>query len=223
MSGADTRLPEVFELGGARRTGGLGEIVPELMVRDLPSLRRGEPGDATLAAERYDGGRPRHRSTEFPAQRGRRVSRPGGSTPGRRRRRVGGIARALRRRSSPSCARCSSSTTCRWSPPPERAQPAPVGSGQGESSMAREDDSSRYASICAWRSATFCSAVAMASAPAMKRRGGGSALAMVISACASFAGSPPCWPFWDFQNACCAACAPRSPRWTARRSSSTPP
>jgi len=40
---------------------------------------------------------------------------------------------------------------------------------------------------------------AMASAPAMNRRGGGVWLAMVKSACASFAGSPDCLPFCDFQ------------------------
>src|SRR3954447_10785503 len=58
-----------------------------------------------------------------------------------------------------------------------------------------ETDSSRYAAICACRSAIFCSVVAIASAPAMNRRGGGSTLAIVRSACASFAGSPDCLPF----------------------------
>src|SRR6266699_5681053 len=46
----------------------------------------------------------------------------------------------------------------------------PTGAG---SSRASAVDSSRWASICIWRSATCCSASAMASAPAMKRRGGG--------------------------------------------------
>jgi hypothetical protein len=41
----------------------------------------------------------------------------------------------------------------------------------------------------------FRSAVAMASAPAMKRRGGVCSLASVTSARASFAGSPDCRPF----------------------------
>ena len=57
----------------------------------------------------------------------------------------------------------------------------------------------RFASICVLRSAIFCSVVAIASAPAMKRRGGGSWLAFVMSARASFAGSPDCFPFCDFQ------------------------
>jgi hypothetical protein len=39
----------------------------------------------------------------------------------------------------------------------------------------------------------------MASAPAMKRRGGRSSLAIVMSARASFAGSPDCCPFCAFQ------------------------
>ena len=55
-------------------------------------------------------------------------------------------------------------------------------------------ESSRCASICAFRSAIFCSAVAMASAPAMKRRGGWFSFAIVTSARADFAriaGLPP--------------------------------
>jgi hypothetical protein len=48
-------------------------------------------------------------------------------------------------------------------------------------------------------------AVAIASAPAMKRRGGGSFLAIVMSARASLAGSPDCKPFCVFQNSSCAA------------------
>ena len=50
--------------------------------------------------------------------------------------------------------------------------------------------------------------VAMASAPAMKRRGGCSWPAIVRSAWASLAGSPACWPFWLYQNS----------RWAALRS-----
>ena len=38
----------------------------------------------------------------------------------------------------------------------------------------------------------------------MNRRGGTASLAIVISALASFAGSRPCLPFRDVQNACCA-------------------
>ena len=52
MSGADTRLPEVFKLGGAGCTGGLVNIVPELMVHIYRVCGEGRPGDATLAAER---------------------------------------------------------------------------------------------------------------------------------------------------------------------------
>src|SRR3954468_20602972 len=65
----------------------------------------------------------------------------------------------------------------------------------GSRSKSSETDSARYAAICACRSAIFCSVVAMASAPAINRRGGGSKLAIVRSACASFAGSPDCLPF----------------------------
>src|SRR5690242_7373027 len=70
----------------------------------------------------------------------------------------------------------------------------------GSQSKARDVERSRLASICAFRSATFCSAVAMGSAPAITRHGGGSWLAMMMSARASMAGSPDCWPFWAFQN-----------------------
>src|SRR5688572_22824926 len=52
MSGADTRLPEVFKLGGAGCTGGLVNIVPELMVHIYRVCGAGQPGDASLAAER---------------------------------------------------------------------------------------------------------------------------------------------------------------------------
>jgi dihydrodipicolinate synthase/N-acetylneuraminate lyase len=52
MSGADTRLPEVFKLGGAGCTGGLVNIVPELMVHIYQVCGEGRPGDASLAAER---------------------------------------------------------------------------------------------------------------------------------------------------------------------------
>jgi 4-hydroxy-tetrahydrodipicolinate synthase len=52
MSGADTRLPEVFKLGGAGCTGGLVNIVPELMVHIYRVCGAGQPGDASVAAER---------------------------------------------------------------------------------------------------------------------------------------------------------------------------
>src|SRR5438874_2362700 len=48
-----------------------------------------------------------------------------------------------------------------------------------------ELERSRFSSICFWRSAIFCSAVPIASVPAIKRRGGGLWPAMVRSACAS--------------------------------------
>ncbi len=50
MSGADTRLPEVFRLGGAGCTGGLVNLVPELMVAIDRICRQGQPGDHTAAA-----------------------------------------------------------------------------------------------------------------------------------------------------------------------------
>ena len=52
MSGADTRLPEVFRLGGAGCIGGLVNIVPELMVHIYRICGEGRAGDASLAAER---------------------------------------------------------------------------------------------------------------------------------------------------------------------------
>jgi dihydrodipicolinate synthase/N-acetylneuraminate lyase len=52
MSGADTRLPEVFKLGGAGCTGGLVNIVPELMVHIYRVCGEGAPGDASVAAGR---------------------------------------------------------------------------------------------------------------------------------------------------------------------------
>jgi 4-hydroxy-tetrahydrodipicolinate synthase len=52
MSGADTRLPEVFEMGGAGCTGGLVNIVPELMVHIYRVCAGQLPGDASVAAER---------------------------------------------------------------------------------------------------------------------------------------------------------------------------
>ena len=52
MSGSDTRLPEVFALGGAGCTGGLVNIVPELMVHIYRICGEGRTGDAALAAER---------------------------------------------------------------------------------------------------------------------------------------------------------------------------
>ena len=50
MSGADTRLPEVFKLGAAGCIGGLVNIVPELMVAIDRVCRQGQPGDATKSA-----------------------------------------------------------------------------------------------------------------------------------------------------------------------------
>lgn len=50
MSGADTRLPEVFALGGAGCIGGLVNIVPELMVAIERICRQKQPGDHTKAA-----------------------------------------------------------------------------------------------------------------------------------------------------------------------------
>ena len=52
MSGADTRLPEVFQLGGAGCIGGLVNIVPELMVHLYRVCAERLPGDPALAAER---------------------------------------------------------------------------------------------------------------------------------------------------------------------------
>jgi dihydrodipicolinate synthase/N-acetylneuraminate lyase len=52
MSGADTRLPEVFGLGGAGCIGGLVNIVPELMVHIHRMCTQNRPGEATLAAAR---------------------------------------------------------------------------------------------------------------------------------------------------------------------------
>lgn len=50
MSGADTRLPEVFKLGADGCIGGLVNIVPELMVRIDRVCRQGQPGDPAEAA-----------------------------------------------------------------------------------------------------------------------------------------------------------------------------
>ena len=50
MSGADTRLPEVFALGAAGCIGGLVNIVPELMVAIDRICRQGQPGDSAGAA-----------------------------------------------------------------------------------------------------------------------------------------------------------------------------
>lgn len=52
MSGADTRLPEVFALGGAGCIGGLVNFVPEWMVALHRMCVQGQPGDiaATAAA-----------------------------------------------------------------------------------------------------------------------------------------------------------------------------
>jgi 4-hydroxy-tetrahydrodipicolinate synthase len=66
MSGADTRLPEVFALGAAGCTGGLVNIVPELMVElvhaaldgDLSRAKRAQQTVAPLARIIYDFGEP---------------------------------------------------------------------------------------------------------------------------------------------------------------------
>jgi 4-hydroxy-tetrahydrodipicolinate synthase len=50
MSGADTRLPEVFALGGAGCIGGLVNIVPELMIAIDRVCRQRQPGDPARAA-----------------------------------------------------------------------------------------------------------------------------------------------------------------------------
>jgi 4-hydroxy-tetrahydrodipicolinate synthase len=50
MSGADTRLPEVFKLGAAGCIGGLVNIVSELMVAIERICRQGQPGDHRTAA-----------------------------------------------------------------------------------------------------------------------------------------------------------------------------
>ena len=50
MSGADTRLPEVFALGAVGCIGGLVNVVPERMSSIDRVCRSGEPGDASAAA-----------------------------------------------------------------------------------------------------------------------------------------------------------------------------
>ena len=50
MSGSDTRLPEVFNLGAAGCIGGLVNIVPELMVLIERVCRQGQPGEYAAAA-----------------------------------------------------------------------------------------------------------------------------------------------------------------------------
>lgn len=50
MSGADTRLPEVFKLGAAGCIGGLVNIVPELMVAIERICRQGQAGDCRAPA-----------------------------------------------------------------------------------------------------------------------------------------------------------------------------
>ncbi len=52
MSGADTRLTEVFGLGAAGCTGGLVNIVPELMLDIHRCCTAGRPGDAAVSAAR---------------------------------------------------------------------------------------------------------------------------------------------------------------------------
>ncbi|PTX97948.1 dihydrodipicolinate synthase family protein [Opitutus sp. ER46] len=58
MSGADTRLPEVFALGAAGCIGGLVNLVPEWMVALERICRRGQPGEhATIAQAMVEVGR----------------------------------------------------------------------------------------------------------------------------------------------------------------------
>jgi 4-hydroxy-tetrahydrodipicolinate synthase len=52
FSGSDTRLPEVFSLGGAGCIGGLVNIVPELMVHLYRDCSEGVPGSVEPAFER---------------------------------------------------------------------------------------------------------------------------------------------------------------------------
>jgi 4-hydroxy-tetrahydrodipicolinate synthase len=52
MSGADTRLTEVFAMGAAGCTGGLVNIVPELMVDIYRCSAAGRPADASVSAAR---------------------------------------------------------------------------------------------------------------------------------------------------------------------------
>lgn len=52
MSGADTRLPEVFALGGAGCIGGLVNLVPELMVRIAQACRDGRRTEVSADAAR---------------------------------------------------------------------------------------------------------------------------------------------------------------------------
>lgn len=52
MSGADTRLTEVFGLGAAGCTGGLVNLVPELMVDIFRCCSAGRPSDAAVSAAR---------------------------------------------------------------------------------------------------------------------------------------------------------------------------
>jgi 4-hydroxy-tetrahydrodipicolinate synthase len=52
MSGADTRLSEVFAMGAAGCTGGLVNIVPELMVDIYRCVTAGRPDDAAVSAAR---------------------------------------------------------------------------------------------------------------------------------------------------------------------------
>lgn len=49
MSGSDTRLPEVFQLGAAGCIGGLVNLVPELMVLIDRVCRQGQAGDPAVA------------------------------------------------------------------------------------------------------------------------------------------------------------------------------
>ena len=73
--------------------------------------------------------------------------------------------------------------------PPVRVQEFQVGRRRLVVEVERRREL-RLDSMSSFRSAIFCSAVPMASAPAMNRRGGGDCRAMVMIARASLAGSP---------------------------------
>ncbi|MDP0500826.1 MAG: dihydrodipicolinate synthase family protein [Verrucomicrobiota bacterium JB022] len=52
FSGADTRLPEVFQLGAAGCIGGLVNMVPELMLEQFRVYKQGQPGELEPTASR---------------------------------------------------------------------------------------------------------------------------------------------------------------------------
>ena len=52
FSGADTRLPEVFKMGGAGCIGGLVNFVPEMMVEQFNVFHSGQPGQLEPTASR---------------------------------------------------------------------------------------------------------------------------------------------------------------------------